>query len=213
LTGVAGISLLVVTLLGTDGVMLHAVSRQAQRLRQLESAQKSALTRDALLSLQVSLSAVSTRTVALENRIHLLTRDVATLSARPWGDPDLLAQVGALRQAQRTMSLRVTGLQARVFTPVTPAPVPLTRATDRSILPPRKTRSDVVHSAPFVLTGTERRGTEVLAGVAPRGFTRLSQVQLLVPGASFRGWELIEADQHRARFRSGHRRLILRCVP
>lgn len=218
--GAVGISLVVVTVLGIGGVTLNALSRQAQQLAQLESAQKNARDRDALLSLQVSLSALVTRTGTLETRLNQLTGEMATLKARPQMASDMAAQVMTLRQDEQALSARVAHLQAlpsltdsvkpaEVKPGVTP-PTVIVRPVAKSTTPARKVQPSVTHSAPFVLTGTELRGAEVLAAVAPRGFDRLSQVQLVSTGDVFMGWVLVEIDPHQAQFRSGQRQLTLK---
>lgn len=50
-----------------------------------------------------------------------------------------------------------------------------------------------VSSVPFVLTGTERRGAESLAAVAPKEYTSLSQIALIAEGESVAGWTLVHA--------------------
>lgn len=218
--GAVGISLVVVTVLGIGGVTLNALSRQAQQLAQLESAQKNARDRDALLSLQVSLSALVTRTGTLATRLNQLTGEMATLKARPQVASDMAAQVMALRQDEQALSARVAHLQAlpsltdgvkpAEVKPVATLPTVIVRPGVKSTTHVRKAQPSGTHSAPFVLTGTELRGAEVLAAVAPRGFDRLSQVQLVSTGDVFMGWVLVEADPHQAQFRSGHRRLTLK---
>ena len=64
--------------------------------------------------------------------------------------------------------------------------------------------------APFVLTGTERRGAMSYAAVAPRGYTSLSQVALLGEGESVAGWTLIHAGHEQATFRVNGRQVQVR---
>ncbi|SMG55301.1 hypothetical protein [Cedecea sp. NFIX57] len=217
---VASISLVTLTLLVTGGVTLHVLSRQATRLTRLEVAQNTRPTREALSSLQASLSALATRTGALESRLNQEAGEIASLERRPQTAPEMAAQIQQLRQEEQALSDRVAHLQAKDsrVPDATPAkvqavPSPLTVAARPEAKPtPRSSRSHSVlaQSAPFVLTGTERRGTQLLAAVAPRGFDHLSQVQLTGPGETFMGWVLVEVDPHQAQFRAGHRRLTLK---
>lgn len=56
-------------------------------------------------------------------------------------------------------------------------------------------------SVPFVLTGTERRGSSSLAAIAPKGYTSLSQIALIGEGESVAGWTLVHAGYGQATFR------------
>ncbi|EHR2384224.1 hypothetical protein JY071_003778 [Salmonella enterica subsp. enterica serovar Newport] len=54
---------------------------------------------------------------------------------------------------------------------------------------------------PFVLTGVERRGGQPYAVVLPAGAgSDWSQLQMLSPGESYRGWTLVSTDGNRAVF-------------
>jgi hypothetical protein len=206
---VAGVSLVTLTLLATGGVTLHILSRQATRLARLEAAQNSFPTREALSSLQASLSALTIRTDALEARLNQVTGEIVSLARHPQTAPEMGAQITQLRQEEQALSDRVGHLQAQVQVvppPQTVAARPETKPTPRS----RKSHAVLAQSAPFVLTGTERRGALLLAAVAPRGFDRLPQVQLTGPGETFMGWVLVEVDPHQAQFRSGQRWLTLK---
>lgn len=212
---VAGISLVTLTLLVTGGVTLHVLSRQATRLTRLEVAQNTYPSREALSSLQASLSALATRTGALESQLNQVAGEMASLERRPQTAPEMAAQIAQFRQEEQALSDRVAHLQASPASVPVPAkvqavpaviPRPETKPAPRS----RKSHSVLVQSAPFVLTGTERRGAQLLAAVAPRGFDNLSQVQLTGPGETFMGWVLVEVDPHQAQFRAGQRRITLK---
>ncbi|ATF94568.1 Uncharacterised protein [Cedecea neteri] len=215
---VAGISLVTLTLLVTGGVTLHALSQQATRLARLEATQSTFPPREALSLLQASFSAQTTRTGALEARLNQVTGEMTSLARRPQTAPEMAAQIAQLRQEEQALSDRVAHLQASPASVPVPAkvqvmPHPQTVAARPETKPApraRKGRSILAQSAPFVLTGTERRGARLLAAVAPRGFDHLSQVQLTGPGETFMGWVLVEVDPHQAQFCSGQRRLTLK---
>ncbi len=59
---------------------------------------------------------------------------------------------------------------------------------------------------PFVLTGVERRGGQSYAVVLPAGAgSDWSQLKMLSPGESYRGWTLVSTDGNRAAFQvHGH---------
>lgn len=200
----------VVIMLGISGVLLHLLFRQAQRLTKIEVVQKTAFSREVLSPLQMSFSALSARTDALDKRTQSLAQAVATLKTRSQGAPDLSKEVGTLRQAQLALNLQVTGLQARILTSGASPPAVRAGSEIHSSFTARKPRPVARQSAPFVLTGIERRGTEMLAVVVTPGVARLSQVQLLAPGESFMGWELVAVNPHQVTFQMGHRQLLLR---
>jgi len=64
-------------------------------------------------------------------------------------------------------------------------------------------------SVPFVLTGTERRGAQSLAAVAPKGYHSLSQVALIGEGEAVAGWTLVHAGYGQATFRVNGRTVLV----
>ncbi|MED9663789.1 Tat (twin-arginine translocation) pathway signal sequence, partial [Escherichia coli] len=91
----------------------------------------------------------------------------------------------------------------------TKEPSPVVQKTARP-LTARSGTSHTFRQAPFVLTGTERRGALSYAAVAPRGYTSLSQVALLGEGESVAGWTLIHAGHEQATFRVNGRQVQVR---
>ncbi|EDF7617604.1 hypothetical protein B2E57_04850 [Salmonella enterica] len=60
--------------------------------------------------------------------------------------------------------------------------------------------------APFSLISSEFRAGRQFAVIAPSGYRSLSQLQLVAPGDSVQGWQLLQLDGNRATFsKSGHR--------
>ena len=60
--------------------------------------------------------------------------------------------------------------------------------------------------APFSLISSEFRAGRQFAVIAPSGYRSLSQFQLVAPGDSVQGWQLLQLDGSHATFRkSGHR--------
>jgi TolA-binding protein len=64
-------------------------------------------------------------------------------------------------------------------------------------------------SVPFVLTGTERRGAQSLAAIAPKGYSSLSQVALIGEGEAVAGWTLVHAGYGQAAFRVNGRTVLV----
>ncbi|HAU3224338.1 TPA: hypothetical protein JDH29_003775 [Salmonella enterica subsp. houtenae] len=63
--------------------------------------------------------------------------------------------------------------------------------------------------APFSLISSEFRAGRQFAVIAPSGYRSLSQLQLVAPGDSVQGWQLLQLDSDRAIFRKGGQRLTL----
>ncbi|WP_044059518.1 hypothetical protein [Escherichia coli] len=63
--------------------------------------------------------------------------------------------------------------------------------------------------APFSLIGSEFRTGRQFAVIAPSGYHSLSQLQLIAPGDSVQGWQLLQLDGSHATFRKGGQRLTL----
>ncbi|MCB7130945.1 hypothetical protein LE270_02480 [Salmonella enterica subsp. enterica serovar Hillegersberg] len=63
--------------------------------------------------------------------------------------------------------------------------------------------------APFSLISSEFRAGRQFAVIAPSGYRSLSQLQLVAPGDSVQGWQLLQLDGSHATFRKGSQRLTL----
>ncbi|ENL9260140.1 hypothetical protein AB6K26_000335 [Salmonella enterica] len=63
--------------------------------------------------------------------------------------------------------------------------------------------------APFSLIGSEFRAGRQFAVIAPSGYRSLSQLQLVAPGDSVQGWQLLQLDGSHATFHKGGQRLTL----
>lgn len=63
--------------------------------------------------------------------------------------------------------------------------------------------------APFSLISSEFRAGRQFAVIAPSGYRSLTQLQLVAPGGSVQGWQLLQLDSSHATFRKGGHRLTL----
>lgn len=63
--------------------------------------------------------------------------------------------------------------------------------------------------APFSLISREFRAGRQFAVIALSGYRSLSQLQLVAPGDSVQGWQLLQLDGSHATFRKGGQRLTL----
>lgn len=64
-------------------------------------------------------------------------------------------------------------------------------------------------TAPFVLTGIERRGGIAFAAIAPQSATQLTEIALMEPGETRQGWTLQSITGQQAQFRvAGQTRML-----
>ncbi len=61
----------------------------------------------------------------------------------------------------------------------------------------------------FSFIGSEFRAGRQFAVIAPSGYRSFSQLQLVAPGDSVQGWQLLQLDGSHATFRKGGQRLTL----
>ncbi|CAD5758314.1 Uncharacterised protein [Escherichia coli] len=227
---VGSLTLLVV---GT-GLALYLTGRgmveMDTRLTTLEQQQGERLTPASLAPLQSRLNELETKLQTESARLAQLARQPVLTEAQQTQLNELPASLEQIQAAQKALSLRLDTLaalaeksQSRAVQSESPSasgtekkdvsgtkePSPVVQKTAR----PATARSGTSHTtrqAPFVLTGTERRGTLSYAAVAPRGYTSLSQVALLGEGESMSGWTLMSAGHEQATFRVNGRQVQVR---
>ncbi|HAP0127968.1 TPA: Tat (twin-arginine translocation) pathway signal sequence [Escherichia coli] len=232
LRGVAVGSLILLVMV--TGVALYLTGRgmlaMDTRLATLEQQQGERLTPAALAPLQSRLSELEARLQAESARLAQLARQPVLTEVQQTLLNELPASLEQIQAAQKALSLRLDTLAAQAEKPQSRAvqsespsasgsgkkdvsgtkePSPVVQKIAR----PATARSGTSHTsryAPFVLTGTERRGALSYAAVAPRGYTSLSQVALLGEGESVAGWTLIHAGHEQATFRVNGRQVQVR---
>ncbi|HAW0919356.1 TPA: Tat (twin-arginine translocation) pathway signal sequence [Escherichia coli] len=232
LRGVAVGSLILLVMV--TGVALYLTGRgmlaMDTRLATLEQQQGERLTPAALAPLQSRLSELEARLQAESARLAQLARQPVLTEVQQTLLNELPASLEQIQAAQKALSLRLDTLaalaeksQSRAVQSESPSasgtekkdvsgtkePSPVVQKIAR----PATARSGTSHTsryAPFVLTGTERRGALSYAAVAPRGYTSLSQVALLGEGESVAGWTLIHAGHEQATFRVNGRQVQVR---
>ncbi|HAK5377191.1 TPA: Tat (twin-arginine translocation) pathway signal sequence [Salmonella enterica] len=222
LRGVAGGSLILLVMV--TGVALYLTGRgmlaMDTRLATLEQQQGERLTPASLAPLQSRLSALEAKLKTESARLAQLAQQPVLTASQQTQLTSLPASLEQIQAAQKALSLRLDTLAALAEKPsVSPAAVPAT-VESRPVVTktpetarPATARSGTPRTsrqAPFVLTGTERRGTLSYAAVAPRGYTSLSQVALLGEGESVAGWTLIHAGHEQATFRVNGRQVQVR---
>ncbi|EFC4831994.1 Tat (twin-arginine translocation) pathway signal sequence [Salmonella enterica] len=232
LRGVAVGSLILLVMV--TGVALYLTGRgmlaMDTRLATLEQQQGERLTPAALAPLQSRLSELETKLQTESARLAQLARQPVLTEVQQTQLNGLPASLEQIQAAQKALSLRLDTLaalaeksQSRAVQSESPSasgtekkdvsgtkePSPVVQKIAR----PVTARSGTSHTsryAPFVLTGTERRGALSYAAVAPRGYTSLSQVALLGEGESVAGWTLIHAGHEQATFRVNGRQVQVR---
>lgn len=232
LRGVAVSSLILLVMV--TGVALYLTGRgmlaMDTRLATLEQQQRERLTPAALAPLQSRLSELEAKLQTESARLAQLARQPVLTASQQTQLKELPASLEQIQAAQKAFSLRLDTLAAQAEKPQSRAvqsespsasgtgkkdvsgtkePSPVVQKIAR----PATARSGTSHTsryAPFVLTGTERRGALSYAAVAPRGYTSLSQVALLGEGESVAGWTLIHAGHEQATFRVNGRQVQVR---
>lgn len=232
LRGVAVSSLILLVMV--TGVALYLTGRgmlaMDTRLATLEQQQRERLTPAALAPLQSRLSELEAKLQTESARLAQLARQPVLTASQQTQLKELPASLEQIQAAQKALSLRLDTLaalaeksQSRAVQSESPSASgsgkkdvsgmkgasPVVQKTAR----PATARSGTPRTsrqAPFVLTGTERRGALSYAAVAPRGYTSLSQVALLGEGESVAGWTLIHAGHEQATFRVNGRQVQVR---
>ncbi|EFN5032343.1 Tat (twin-arginine translocation) pathway signal sequence [Escherichia coli] len=232
LRGVAVSSLILLVMV--TGVALYLTGRgmlaMDTRLATLEQQQRERLTPAALAPLQSRLSELEAKLQTESARLAQLARQPVLTASQQTQLKELPASLEQIQAAQKALSLRLDTLAALAeksqSRAVQPEP-PSASGTEKKDVSGTKGASPVVQKtarpatarsgmsrtsrqAPFVLTGTERRGALSYAAVAPRGYTSLSQVALLGEGESVAGWTLIHAGHEQATFRVNGRQVQVR---
>ncbi len=227
---VGSLTLLVVV----TGVALYLTGRgiaeMDTRLATLEQQQGERLTPASLAPLQSRLSELETKLQTESVRLAQLARQPVLTEVQQMQLTELPASLEQIQAAQKALSLRLDTLAALAEKPLSRAvqsespsasgsgkkdvsgtrePSPVVQKTAHPATA-RSGMSRTSRQAPFVLTGTERRGALSYAAVAPRGYTSLSQVALLGEGESVAGWTLTHAGHEQATFRVNGRQVQVR---
>ena len=232
LRGVAVGSLILLVMVA--GMALYLTGRgmlaMDTRLATLEQQQGERLTPAALTPLQSRLSELEAKLQTESARLAQLARQPVLTASQQTQLNELPASLEQIQAAQKALSLRLDTLaalaeksQSRAVQSESPSasgtgkkdvsgtkePSPVVQKIARPATA-RTGMSRTSRQAPFVLTGTERRGALSYAAVAPRGYTSLSQVALLGEGESVAGWTLIHAGHEQATFRVNGRQVQVR---
>ncbi|ENZ7681736.1 hypothetical protein RFD81_003814 [Klebsiella aerogenes] len=141
--------------------------------------------------LQATVKNITERTEALARQLNDATRTQAE-RLHP-----ITEQLRVLEGQVRTLSASYQHLQQQTAT--------RSRATAKRPVPSPLWAA----KAPFSLISSEFRAGRQFAVIAPSDYRSLSQLQLIAPGDSVQGWQLLQLDGSHATFRKGGQRLTL----
>ncbi|HCT3931098.1 TPA: hypothetical protein OTT35_004316 [Citrobacter koseri] len=141
--------------------------------------------------LEVAVKNITGRMEALSKQLNDVT-SAQTEQLHP-----ITEQIKALEGQVRTLSASYQHLQQQTAT--------RSRTTAKSPV----TTPLWAAKAPFSLISSEFRAGRQFAVIAPSGYRSLSQLQLVAPGDSVQGWQLLQLDGSHATFRKGGQRLTL----
>ncbi|EPF0046361.1 hypothetical protein ACSN7J_003965 [Enterobacter hormaechei] len=100
--------------------------------------------------------------------------------------------LSSLQEQVRSLNLRPANVAAVVPAVTSGEVVVKKKATQKTQRPA---------TAPFVLTGIERRGGIAFAAIAPQSATQLTEIALMEPGETRQGWTLLAITGQQAQFR------------
>ncbi len=128
---------------------------------------------------------------ALATQQYALKQLTDTLSSRL---DEQVTRIDALSDWKTQREEKATGTATKLSPKARHEPAAASAAVKTPVVPRALT-------PPFVLTGVERRGGQAYAVVLPAGAgSDWSQLHMLVPGESYRGWTLVSTDGNRAAF-------------
>lgn len=164
---------------------------QQQTQRQMAQWHNQPQPDDNYRELEVAVKDITGRTEALAKQLNDATRDQAA-QLNPINE-----QLKELKEQIQTLSTSYQHLQQQTAT--------RSRAKAKSPV----TTPLWAAKAPFSLISSEFRAGRQFAVIAPSGYRSLSQLQLVAPGGSVQGWQLLQLDGSHATFRKGGQRLTL----
>ncbi len=110
-----------------------------------------------------------------------------------------VASVAALKTGLSSLQEQVRSLNQRPINVAAVVPAVTSGTVMVKKKPTPKAQWPV--TAPFVLTGIERRGGIAFAAIAPQSATQLTEIALMEPGETRQGWTLQSITGQQAQFR------------
>lgn len=108
------------------------------------------------------------------------------------------ASVAALKAELSSLQEQVRSLHQRPVSVAAVVPAVTSGAVVVKKKPTTKTQRPA--TAPFILTGIERRGGIAFAAIAPQSATQLTEITLMEPGGTRQGWTLLAITGQQAQF-------------
>ncbi|MEY8789646.1 hypothetical protein AB9K27_15485 [Klebsiella quasipneumoniae] len=215
----AGVALAGILALGYTAFSL-GISNLDERLTRLESQGSTAASVETVAALQSDVTTLKTGLQDTRKKLGEMQQELSAAAKQAGSDEVVRQSLRTLQDAQQGLETRLSALTEQLTAlksqpaPAPAAPVKKTEpaakkprpADTRRAAPPRR----VARSAPFVLTGVEKRGAESWAAIAPRGYSSLAQVALVGEGETVAGWTLVSAGYGEATFRVNGRLTVLR---
>lgn len=217
----SGVALAGILALGYTAFSL-GISNLDERLARLESQGSTAATVETVAALQSDVTTLKTGLQDTRKKLGEMQQELSAAAKQAGSDDAVRQSLRTLQDAQQGLETRLSALTEQLTAlksqpaPATPvaAPVKKTEPVAKKPRPADTRRSApslrVARTAPFVLTGVEKRGAESWAAIAPRGYSNLSQVALVGEGETVSGWTLVSAGYGEATFRVNGRQTVLR---
>ncbi|CGT99043.1 Uncharacterized protein conserved in bacteria with the myosin-like domain [Salmonella enterica subsp. enterica serovar Typhi] len=217
----AGVALAGILALGYTAFS-PGISNLDERLARLESQGNTAATVETVAALQSDVNALRTGLQDTREKLGEMQQALNAAAKQTGSDEAVHQSLRALQDARQGLETRLSALAEQLTAlksqsaPDTPVAAPVKKTEPAA----KKSRSAdtrrtapsfrVARTAPFVLTGVEKRGAESWAAIAPRGYSSLSQVKLVGEGETVAGWTLVSAGYGEATFRVNGRLTLLR---
>ncbi|MEB6647323.1 hypothetical protein MXL30_21710 [Enterobacter kobei] len=214
-----GVALAGILALGYTAFSL-GISNLDERLTRLESQGSTAATVETVAALQSDVTMLRAGLQDTRKKLGEMQQELSAAAKQAGSDDAVRQSLRTLQEAQQGLETRLSALTEQL-TALKSQPAPAPAAPVKKNAPaakkprPADTRRAapslrVARSAPFVLTGVEKRGAESWAAIAPRGYSSLSQVALVGEGETVAGWTLVSAGYGEATFRVNGRLTVLR---
>lgn len=182
---------------GTTFISLKSVQVLSAEVSQLKSA----------LQGSPDIAPLQAQLITLQQQFEASRRQLGDMADKP-ALAALQQKIEALDKQQSEQAVSVAALKTGLSSlleqirtlnqrPTSAAVAPDAVAVKRK--PTQKTQRPA--TAPFVLTGIERRGGVAFAAIAPQSATQLTEIALMEPGETRQGWTLLAITGQQAQFR------------
>ncbi|HBI6863932.1 TPA: hypothetical protein K8E22_003614 [Enterobacter cloacae] len=196
---------------GTTFISLKSVQVLSAEVSQLKTALQGspdiALLRAQLTTLQQQFEASQMQLGGMADKPALaaLQQKVEVLDKQ---QKEQAASVATLKTGQSSLQEQVRFLNQRPTNVAAVVPAVTSGAVVVKKKPTPKAQRPA--TAPFVLTGIERRGGIAFAAIAPQSATQLTEIALMKPGETRQGWTLQSITGQQAQFRvAGQTRTLM----